>query len=306
MYATSGVDYEYNPCAKSPNWNIFLDAIAPNTVQFLQEFAGYALTIDTSYEIAVWLYGSPGGGKSTFLEGLQTMLGCKAGLLGLGDIERSQFALASLPGKTLVVATEQPNSYIKSSHILNALISGEKITVERKFRDAYDIKPRAKLCWAMNELPRVSDPNSGLFRRVKVVEFPVIPKDKRDPTIKNGITNEGAGILNWAIEGLFRLKERGKFIVPYEIEKSTNQFQSSNDIAAAFVEECCIENLDTNNNPYQIKSSELYNAYKFWCVENGHRPQSSTRIATDWKRLGYEKALIGGQSYWRFVALRSR
>lgn len=306
MYATSGVDYNYNPFAESPNWEIFLKSIDPNIIYFLQEFAGYSLTIDTSYEIAVWLHGSPGGGKSTFLGGLQAMLGDRAGLLGLGDIERSQFALGSLPGKTLVVATEQPNSYIKSSHIINALISGEPITVERKFKDPYDIYPRAKLCWAMNELPRVSDPNSGLFRRVKVIEFPSIPKENRNPNIKKGITNEGAGILNWAIEGLFRLKERGKFEVPYEIEKSTNQFQFYNDVPAVFVEECCVENLDSNNEPYKIKASDLYSAYKFWCIDSGLKPQGKIKIASDWKRLGYEQAKINGTAYWRFIGLKEK
>jgi putative DNA primase/helicase len=112
----------------------------------LGEFAGYCLTVDTSHELAVWLYGPPGGGKSTFIEGFKAMLGKYAGLLGLADIQRSRFALADLPGKTLVVAAEQPSDYISSSHILNAIISGEEILVERKFRDAFTVTPRAKIC----------------------------------------------------------------------------------------------------------------------------------------------------------------
>ena len=130
------------------------------------------------------------------------MLGNRAGLLGLADIENNRFALANLPGKTLAISTEQPGDYIASAHILNALISGEPVNIDRKFRDAVQIIPKAKLCWAMNELPRVSDPNSGIFRRVKVVEFPQIPEDKRNPTLKDGIKAEGPGILNWALSGL--------------------------------------------------------------------------------------------------------
>jgi hypothetical protein len=38
------------------------------------------------------------------------MLGDKHGVLGLGEIESSRFALSRIPGKTLLVSTEQPSS----------------------------------------------------------------------------------------------------------------------------------------------------------------------------------------------------
>jgi putative DNA primase/helicase len=155
-------------------WKYFLGCTIPDAAEFMQEFAGYCLTTDTGHEIAVWLYGLPGSGKSTFLIGMQVMLGERAGVLGLADIERSRFALADLVGKTLIVATEQPETSIIASHILNAIVSGEPVSVERKFRDAVIIQQRAKAVWAMNVLPRVPDPNNGLFRRVKVVRFPPI------------------------------------------------------------------------------------------------------------------------------------
>ena len=170
--------YAYDPAAIAPNWAIVLERIEEQTRNFLQEYAGYALTADTRHELAIWLYGPPGRGASTFLAGLQAMLGPKAELLGLAEIGRNRFALADLPGKTLAVATEQPADYIAATHILNALISGEPVTVERKFKDAVTITPRAKLAWAMNELPRVKGAGNGVFRRVKVVTFPAraIPK----------------------------------------------------------------------------------------------------------------------------------
>ena len=89
------------------------------------------------------------------------MLGDRAGLLGLADIQRSQFALSKLPGKTLVVATEQPSYYINSTHILNAIISGEEVQVEEKFKPSYAVIPHAKICWAMNELPRIRTPTTA-------------------------------------------------------------------------------------------------------------------------------------------------
>jgi P4 family phage/plasmid primase-like protien len=298
-YATSAVPYKYDPGARPAIWNYFLRNTVPAAANFLQEFAGYALTTEMTHELAVWLFGPPGSGKSTFIAGLAAMLGHRAGILGLADLERSRFTLADLPGKTLVVASEQPSSYLASTNTLNAIISGEPIQVERKYRDPFTVIPRAKVCWAMNELPRVADANSGLFRRVKVVEFPQLAEDERDPEIKHAIEQEGAGILNWALEGLWRLKERGHFEVPAGVEDATKQFRENNDVPALFIEDRCIQGADL-----KVQASQLYTEYKEWCLENGHRPMSSTRLADDWARLGFEKTASNGRRFYRGVTLR--
>jgi putative DNA primase/helicase len=292
-YATSAVPYEYRPGIKTLAWDYFIRNTVPVAAAFLQEFAGYALTTNMSHELAVWLYGPPGSGKSTFLAGLQAMLGHRAGILGLADLEKSRFTLAELPGKTLVVASEQPSAYLASTNTLNAIISGEPIQVERKYRDPFTVIPRAKVCWAMNELPRVADANSGLFRRVKVVGFPELPEDKRDPEIKRLIEGEGAGILNWALEGLSRLNQRGHFEIPAGVLDATKQFRENNDVPALFIEDRCIRGTD-----FDMPAARLYREYRYWCEENGHRAQSSTRVAADWQRLGFErKRTMSGTVY---------
>jgi P4 family phage/plasmid primase-like protien len=292
-YATSAVPYEYDPDARLVIWDYFLRNTVPVAANFLQEFAGYALTTEMAHELAVWLFGPPGSGKSTFIAGLAAMLGHRAGILGLADLERSRFTLADLPGKTLVVASEQPSSYLASTNTLNAIISGEPIQVERKYRDPFTVIPRAKVCWAMNELPRVADANSGLFRRVKVVTFPALVENERDPKIKRAIETEGAGILNWALEGLRRLKERGYFEVPVGVEDATKQFRENNDVPALFIDDRCVQGTDS-----EVPAAKLYREYKYWCEENGHRPQSSTRVAADWQRLGFErKRTMSGTVY---------
>ncbi len=299
-YATSAVPYDYDPEAIPVVWNYFLKEAVPAASAFLQEFAGYALTTEMSYELALWLFGPPGSGKSTFLAGLQAMLGHRAGLLGLAEIERNRFALAGLPGKTLVAASEQPSSYLASTNVLNAIISGEPLQVERKYRDPVTVLPRCKIAWAMNELPRVADANSGLFRRVKVVKFPQIPAGQRDPKVKTAIEGEGAGILNWALEGLERLQRRGGFDVPEGVEEATAQFRENNDVPALFVADRCIKEAEASE-----QASTLYGEYRDWCEDNGHRPQSSTRVADDWQRLGFERYRTKNGTRYKGVRLRT-
>jgi putative DNA primase/helicase len=298
-YFTSGLNFDYDLNAQCQNFLYVLGTTVPNEKEFLQEFAGYALTTDTSLEIAIWLYGPPGSGKSTIIVGLQTMMGNRIGILGLADIERSQFALTNILGKTLLVSTENPRTSMKSSHKLNAMISGEPITLEKKYKDPIEITPRTKLLWAMNELPKIKNPSDGLFRRIKIIRFPPLPEDQRDPKLKDAISQEAAGILNWAIEGLLRLSNRGEFLIPQTVEDETNQFQTASDNAAEFVADKCV-----TDPSYQEQASKLYQAYKDWCIQNGCTPLSSTIVVEDWRRLGFRRKESGGYRYWVGVKLK--
>jgi putative DNA primase/helicase len=296
-YQTSGLDFDYDPQATAPVWDAALHSTIPWAADFLQEFAGYSLTTDTRYELAIWLCGPRGSGKSTILTGLQAMLGERAGVLGLADIERSSFALASLPGKTLVVSTEQPAHYMQCSHVLNAIISGEPVHVDRKFRDPVDIRPHAKIAWAMNDMPRVPDAGDGLFRRVKVIKFPRLAADA-DPTVKESIKTEGAGILNWALAGLARLRANKRFTIPHCVAEATSDFQQTNDVPAVFVSECCKVGPEL-----KAAGGALYEEYKTWCLANGHKPQSSTSLAREWERLGFDKYQANGRTVYRGIGL---
>ncbi len=297
-YVTSGVDYDYDPAARAETWEQFLDQVLAESRQFIQEFIGLCLTTTTDYEVAVWLYGPPGGGKSTFVDGVKAMLGDRCGVLGLSDIEQSPFMLQTLIGRTLVTATENPNDFPVALGKVNQIISGEPITVNLKYKAPIEVVPQAKILWAMNDLPRVTDANNGIFRRVKVIHVPALPESQRDPAVKRAIKSEGAGILNWALDGLERLRSRGHFDVPAAVEAETVEFKSSNDVESTFVAEECHRYPSA-----QTKSSRLYEAYFKWCKANGHGPKSSTRVSTEWERLGFKKTKAKDGNYWSGVQL---
>ena len=262
-YATASVGYDFDENADSEVWQqrILGELIAENlgleAVGFLQEFCGLCLTSDQSHEVALWFHGRHGGGRSTILAGLEAMLGPKAGPLSLRDIERSSFALTNLPGKTLVTSAEQPGMFLRGGGVLNSIISGEPVQIDIKFRDPITIVPRAKIVWALNELPRIGNADDGLFRRVKVLPIPEIPESERDPQVKERVKESGAGILVWALEGLERLRKRGHFVVPKTIRTATQKFRDQNDVAGMFVAERCEVNADVWEG-----SNALYQAYK--------------------------------------------
>jgi putative DNA primase/helicase len=302
LYITTGVNYDYDPDATAPAWERYLEWLVEqcgaDVVEFLQEFAGLALTLEMKYEVAIWLVGKMGGGKSTFIEGIRAALSDRVSRLGLSDVARSRFALTSLPGKTLATCTEQPSDFIAQTDMLNAIISGETITVERKFEHPFDFNPTVKLLWAMNEKPRVADPNNGIFRRVHIINIPPIDDADKDVTLKPRIQLEGPGILNWCLDGWARLTHRGYFIKPLSVVQASYEFQLSSDLCALFMDECMERDPQPLAPTMRERSGDLYKSFKQWAIDNGHKPLSSHRAAERWQALGLERRSINGQKYY--------
>lgn len=304
-YVTSKLPFNYDPTTRSEIWDQVLSSTNPEYLPFIQEFAGYCLTASTRHELALWNWGDPGSGKSTFIAGLETMLGSRCCILGLADIERSAFALSQIPGKTLAISTEQPSHFIRSAHILNALISGEPITWERKFKESAQIRPRVKIVWAMNELPRIDSSGVGLFRRIIPLHWRRV--EKPDPTIKEDkIPLLGQQIFNWAFEGLQRLNQRGRFVIPASLIEERETYRTQNDIPKIFVQECCEIVPETNDqgNYNRTQASTLYSNYRNWCEVTNHKSLSSTTFGNEISRLGFKKATIGGKVYYLGILLK--
>jgi P4 family phage/plasmid primase-like protien len=297
-YALYSVAFDYNPDAKAPIWEAAFKERLGDSWNFLQEYAGYSLTTSTDLEASAFLIGPLGCGKSTFIEGLEMVAGDQAGTLSLADIERSHYALANIPGKTLLTATEAPNAYLKSTATLDTIVSGEMIQIEKKYHNPERVRPVAKILWAMNELPQVRNPSAGIFRRAQVVPFPAL-KDKGNPLVKRAIKQEGSGILNWALDGLDRLSAQLWFTISEEMREATDGFKAGNDVPAAFIEAEC----KTDNPERREPSGLLYQKYREWCLDNGYKPLAVNRIGLEWERLGIERVKINGKTYYKGVQL---
>ena len=304
-YATK---HPYDPDAECPMFDRYLATslakVGPKVPEFFLEFGGLCLTTWTDFEITLWFVGQPGNGKSTGLTALETALGNDrktglAGVLSLKDISQSRFALTKLPGRRLLTAAEQPTGYMDCSDTLNAIVSGDTINVEAKFKEAYDFRSVAKVAWAMNEPPRLSSAADGLFRRVQILELLPMSKAERDPAVKRGILGEGPGILAKLVQALRRLVARGDFDYPPEVVRANEEFQRSNDVASLFVEERC-----ATGGRLRVRGGAIYEAYRNWCDSNGYKPKNSRNVAEDWRRLGFAHKTINGRGYWIGVDLR--
>lgn len=295
-YVTNRLAFDYDPTATLAEWDRFLTSL-PHA-DFMRQFAGLCLTPETKYEIALWLWGPPGGGKSTYIEALCAMLGAKACVLGLSEIERSQFALSQLPGRTLAVSTELPGRLVRASHIINAIISGELMPVERKYLDPYTIRPHAKIIWGMNVLPSIGMEGIGMFRRILPIHFPSIPEAARDPRLKEAILHSPMAVANWALAGLKQLQADSALTIPPELIMARDTYRQQNDLTHNFISENC--ELDPEK---AVKMTTLYHKFKLWATHSGYRARTVQEFKADLDRLGFINIRPHNVSYWKGLAL---
>ena len=91
--------------------------------------------------------------------------------------------------------------------------------------------------------------------------------------------HELAGVLNWALGGLQRLLERGKFApAPALVQRATDggKKETNNVISWLDNNEICVDH------GVETMKDEVYTTYHRWCLLNGTSPVSSEKF---WKRL---------------------
>ncbi|MEI3783831.1 phage/plasmid primase, P4 family [Pectobacterium brasiliense] len=267
----------YEPFQVSHEWIRFLRRAVPDEAdrELLQMFAGLCLTGDTSPQRALLLIGEGGTGKGTFTRVLSTVLGNLATSSAIENIKDGSFLVGTLVGKRMCVVSELPRSF---DWLPFKRITGEdQISVDVKNKTPYTTKLDMKLVILSNVMPFLGDDvsNNSLLRRFLPVAFNMRPATQ-DPTLINRLTapEELPGVLNWMLDGLRLLQERGmRFPAADATELLRDIVEESNKVITFLRDECAYVPDVT------VTATELYAAYKKWCNETGHKGLSQTSFA---------------------------
>jgi putative DNA primase/helicase len=146
-------------------------------------------------------------------------------------------------------------------------ISGEDaITVNRKYRDQWTGKLPSRFMVISNELPKLGDASAAIAGRFVTLLLSKSWYGQEDTTLEGRIREELTGILNWALDGLARLEKQGQFTRPASTDEAYIALQDLASPVGAFVRDRC--ELDIG---HEIPVDELWDAWKAWAEENGHR-----------------------------------
>jgi putative DNA primase/helicase len=279
FFSHNALDYPYEPNAPVPSqWLAFLRQLwpeDPESIQTLQELFGYALVPDTSQQKAFLLVGPKRSGKGTIGRVLGHLVGRENAvaptLAGLG----TNFGLQPLIRKRVAIISDarlggRADQAVIAERLLS--ITGEdEITIDRKYRESWTGRFQTRFLVLTNELPRFNDVSGALASRFIVLVLTESFYGREDHGLENRLITELPGILNWAIEGWQRLRERGFFIQPASAIEVVEEMEALGSPIGAFLEERCEIGPGKS-----VSISDLFLAWETWCMEQ-RRDRPGTR-----------------------------
>ncbi|GAB3718768.1 DNA primase family protein [Nocardiopsis nanhaiensis] len=256
--------------AEPKKWLEFLAQLWPDdptSIEALQEWFGYVLSGRTDLHKIMLIVGPARSGKGTIGRILAALVG-KGNMAGptLASMA-TNFGLSPLLGKPLAVVSDARLSKTDGHQVVERLltISGEDtIDVDRKYRDPWTGRLPTRFLILSNELPKFGDASGAIATRFLVLTMNNSFLGNENTSLTDELMAELPGILNWALDGLARLIERGNIRVP---DSSTDAVVSMQDMASpvsAFVRECCVKGPD-----HEVLVDDMWKAWKAWAEDSG-------------------------------------
>ena len=186
--------------------------------------------------------GVGGTGKSTLLEVLTKIVGENLVSNVLLDQFGNRFIFANMLGKYLNIGDDNgKNDELQNVGTLKSIITGNRVTIDRKNIAPIEVRIFAKQLFATNILPYIDFTDGGIMRRLNIVPMNrVIPSNIK----------------------LCKLDEEEISHIIYEILSANDIEKNENKLAIT-------------SSPlyrfYQISGDKSYSRYRDFCIDNGFR-----------------------------------
>jgi P4 family phage/plasmid primase-like protien len=271
------------------------DKDAEAKVTVIGEFAGMCLLGSaTRFQRWVLLKGQGDDGKSTLIDMIRGAMP-KGSTCSIKPEElEDEYNRADLAGKLLNTVTEVKQRDILDAETLKAVVAGD-VMRGREIRQApIDFTPRAGHIMAANGYPRFSDASHGFWRRPIVITFN--RSFTGDPERKVGLAEivlatEMQRIVCWFVRMGAAALGRGCYVEPSSHTRAIAQWRGETDAVYEFVEARLVAVAEMEEKPSELSgwtaSGKLYDLFRQWCQNTGHREMSSTGFGRRLNELGY-------------------
>ncbi len=312
-FCLNAIPYDFDPLLNAGDILQYFHTIfndQEDCIALLQEWFGYHLTSDMSFEKMMMFRGPPRSGKGTVLGILTAMLGDDQVVSTELSALATDFGYAPLVGKAAAFLPDAKVGWKRNigqaSEKLLQVIGGDPVGVNAKFkavRPCYRLT--CKFTMAVNIIPEIPDGARALESRLNILSFPNSYVGREDWGLKRRLAKSAYKLVPWALEGLKRLREQGQFIVPLSSHEELNTFRVTANAMSQFVSECCVI---TGANSDITPAHGLYELWVCWCKACGRertsRPQFGQLLHISAPNVERTRRHVDGERAYIYIGLR--
>lgn len=303
--STIQVDAEFDPSAKSEQLDKFFESVLPvDEVNIVEEFIGYLLLPDTSFNRCLVFVGEGGNGKTQFMNLIMGLLGEKnISHYSLHHISEEKFSVSGLFGSLANFYDELQTKQIKDTATFKMVTDGNPIKAEDKGKAPFSFVPYCRLVFATNEMPKSDDRSQAYFDRFIFIQLPNRIRGTRVEIRKYAqvllqMPGVRSAFLNRALSGLHRLMEQNRFSDSESSKAAIEEYRRECNSAYDFVKEYC-----TFDDPTAwIPKRDVYIRYRSWCLENGRRPMADRGFSKSLESMNVSVVRHGEARGWGGIA----
>lgn len=288
----AGADYDLS--ADAGRFHRFVSEILeqPEKVRFIQKAAGYALTGDTSRECLFIAYGPLSrNGKGTFMESVLGVMG-EYGLAVRPETIAQKNSVSSqgpsedvarLAGIRFANLSEPSKGMVLNAAQVKSMTGNDTLNARFLHENSFDFKPQFKIFINTNYLPVINDQTLFSSGRVMVIPFDRhFEESEQDRGLKAEFAKPEArsAILNWMLEG-FQMYLKEGLDPPECVRAAIAAYAHTSDKFGLFMDDCLEQ--DPSG---EVKTSEVYDEYRRWCVDNGYYPESKRNLNQSLRTIG--------------------
>ena len=291
---TNKIHWNYNPGAYSQLMDEVLNRISCKDSEvraLLEEMIGYCFYRRNELRKAFVLTGDGSNGKSTFLAVLQSLLGEEnISALDLKELGE-RFKTAEMFGKLANIGDDIGDEFIANPAIFKKLVTGERISAERKGTDPFEFNNYSKLIFSANDIPRIKDKTGAVLDRLVIVPFNAkfsVEKTGFKQNIRRDLVGEEdvmEYLINLGLAGLKRILDRQKFTDSKKVQNEIEDYKRRNNPVIGFVQECEDDDFQIENEP----TNKIYKHYQEYCRANNYQEMSNIEFSKQINRtLNYK------------------
>lgn len=275
----TNIPYDYDATATAPKFLATVDDIFNGhkpTIDNLQEMFGYLLYYGKNYPLQKLFvfYGTGRNGKGVISNCITMMLGEKNCSAVFADELQERFGRQNIYNKMANISPEKSNMKPMETAYIKSLTGGDTVEIEQKYKDSFSTKIYTKFIICTNQMLTTYDTSHGFFSRLVIFPFEntyvevdspcELPSNHKpmDKELIEHLKKERAGIMNWALQGLLRLRNNNwNMTANPKISSLKTEFQLMTNPVSNFVHSCIEQHTDS-----RIKTSEMYDCFKAWAI----------------------------------------